>query len=120
VSHNAPFYHRIEKYGLLQTHWYVTRGFIPIASRGQVNLRGKTRIPAYLAEMDQNPFWAESVPEVPRVSLVICRGVKMGYIYSPVHSQWYPIILQLILKYQEIITICFLVSLGSYPNLAIF
>jgi hypothetical protein len=71
--------------------------------------------------MDQSPFWADqSVPETPRVSLVICRGVKMGYIYSPVDSQWYPIIFQLILKYQEIITICIMVSLGIYPTLAIF
>jgi hypothetical protein len=37
---------------------------------------------------------------------MVCRGVKMRYIYSPVDSQWYLINFQWILKYQDLITFC--------------
>jgi hypothetical protein len=84
-------------------------GFIPIELHPVANSTWEAKPGSGVfvsADMDQSPFWAESLPEAPWVSLVICRGVKMGHIYSPVNSQWYPIIFQLILKYQEIITIC--------------
>jgi hypothetical protein len=63
----------------------------------------------------QNPYWAYSLLHGPEVSLMVCRGVKIGYIYSPVDSQWYQIIFQWILKYQDIITFC-IRSLASWDD----